>query len=388
MQNSSYINSKIRFGTLLPIAEKLESVDLNRDFRAVKRIVVKIGTSVLTKADGRLDKKYMDSIARQINELTKTEKQIIIVSSGAIGSGIKELKLKTMPRDIPTKQGAAAIGQSILIETLLLTYEAFSNRRTYLNLRNSMNILAKYGAIPIINENDPISVHEIESTFGDNDKLSALVAAKVDAELLVLLTDVNGLYNKNPKHKDAKLISEITEISPEIESIGGEAGSWRTKGGMKTKIEAAKIAMESKCNMIIANAWEKRILTRIIKGETLGTLFRASKTGYTNKERWIKFSKSHGTIIIDKGAKYALQKGGSLLPSGITQLEGKFSPGDIVLLIHEEQEIAKGIVDYSSEELERIKGKSSDQIEKILGYKNYDNVIRRENMVLSQKSSS
>ena len=228
MQNSSHINSKIRLGSLLPIAEKLESVDLNRDFRAVKRIVVKIGTSVLTKADGRLDKKYMDSIARQINELTKTEKQIIIVSSGAIGSGIKELKLKTMPRDIPTRQGAAAIGQSILIETwrsvfrkynlkvaqLLLTYEAFSNRRTYLNLRNSMNILAKYGAIPIINENDPISVHEIESTFGDNDKLSALVAAKVDAELLVLLTDVNGLYNKNPKHKDAKLIPEITEISP------------------------------------------------------------------------------------------------------------------------------------------------------------------------------
>lgn len=402
MQNSSHINSKIRLGTLPPIAEKLESVDLNRDFRAVKRIVVKIGTSVLTKADGRLDKKYMDSIARQINELTKTEKQIIIVSSGAIGSGIKELKLKTMPRDIPTRQGAAAIGQSILIETwrsvfrkynlkvaqLLLTYEAFSNRRTYLNLRNSMNILAKCGAIPIINENDPISVHEIESTFGDNDKLSALVAAKVDAELLVLLTDVNGLYNKNPKHKDAELIPEITEISPEIESIGGEAGSWRTKGGMKTKIEAAKIAMESKCNVIIANAWEKRILTRIIKGEALGTLFRASKTGYTNKDRWIRFSKSHGTIIIDKGAKYALQKGGSLLPSGITQLEGKFSPGDIVLLIHEEQEIAKGIVDYSSEELERIKGKSSDQIEKILGYKNYDTVIRRENMVLSQKFSS
>jgi len=251
-----------------------------------------------------------------------------------------------------------------------------------------MAILAKYGAIPIINENDPISVHEIEATFGDNDKLSALVAAKVDAELLVLLTDVHGLYDKNPRHKDAKLIPEITEISPEIESFGGKAGSWRTKGGMKTKIEAAKIAMESKCNMIIANAWEKRILTRIIKGEALGTLFRASKTGYTNKERWIRFSKSHGTIIIDQGAKYALQKGGSLLPSGITQLEGKFSPGDIVLLIHEEQEIAKGIVDYSSEELERIKGKSSDQIEKILGYKNYDNVIRRENMVRSQKSSS
>lgn len=374
---------------------------MKRDFQDVNRIVVKIGTSVLTKADGSLDKKYMDSIARQINELIKKGKQIIIVSSGAIGSGVQELKLKTMPRDIPTRQGAAAIGQSILIETwrsvfrkhglkvaqLLLTYEAFSNRRTYINLRNSMAILAKYGAIPIINENDPISVHEIESTFGDNDRLSALVAAKVDAELLILLTDVHGLYDKNPKHKDAKLITEITEISPEIEHIGGEAGSWRTKGGMKTKIEAAKIAMESKCSLIIANAWEKRILTRIIQGEELGTLFRPLKTSYTNKERWIKFSKSHGRIIIDNGARDALQKGGSLLPSGITKLEGKFNSGDIVSLIHEEQEIAKGIVDYSAEELEKIKGTSSDQIEKILGYKNYNNVIRRENMVLSKKQS-
>lgn len=382
--------------------EKLERADLKRDFQDVNRIVVKIGTSVLTKADGSLDKKYMDSIARQINELIKTGKQIIIVSSGAIGSGVKELKLEKMPRDIPTRQGAAAIGQSILIETwrsvfrkhglkvaqLLLTYEAFSNRRTYINLRNSMSILAKYGAIPIINENDPISVHEIESTFGDNDKLSALVAAKVDAELLILLTDVHGLYDKNPKHKDAKLIPEITEMSPEIESIGGEAGSWRTKGGMKTKIEAAKIAMESKCNLIIANAWEKRILTRIIQGEELGTLFRALKTSYTNKERWIRFSKSYGKITIDNGARNALQKGGSLLPSGITKLEGKFNPGDIVSLIHEEQEIAKGIVDYSAEELEKIKGTSSDQIEKILGYKNYNNVVRRENMVLSKKNSS
>ena len=379
--------------------KRLESADLKRDFQDVNRIVVKIGTSVLTKSDGSLDKKYMDSIARQINELIKKGKQIIIVSSGAIGSGVKELKLKTMPRDIPTRQGAAAIGQSILIETwrsvfrkhglkvaqLLLTYEAFSNRRTYVNLRNSMAILAKYGAIPIINENDPISVHEIESTFGDNDKLSALVAAKVDAELLILLTDVHGLYDKNPRHKDAKLIPEITEISPEIESIGGEAGSWRSKGGMKTKIEAAKIATESKCNLIIANAWEKRILTRIIQGEELGTLFRALKTSYTNKERWIKFSKSHGRITIDNGARNALQKGGSLLPSGITKLEGKFNPGDVVSLIHEEQEIAKGIVDYSAEELEKIKGTSSDQIEKILGYKNYNNVIRRENMILSKK---
>ncbi|MEM2941829.1 MAG: glutamate 5-kinase [Candidatus Bathyarchaeia archaeon] len=366
-----------------------------RDFERVKRVVVKIGTSVLTKPDGSLDRKYMAEIARQVCELTKQGREVIIVSSGAIGSGVKELGLKTMPRDIPTRQGAAAVGQSILMEAwrsafrefgvkvaqILLTYEAFSNRRTYLNLRNSMSILAKYGTIPIINENDPISVHEIEATFGDNDKLSALVAGKVDAELLVLLTDVDGLYDRNPRRRDAKLIPEVKEITAEIERIGGEPGSWRTKGGMKTKIEAAKIAMKSNCNMVIANAREKDVLTRILKGEELGTFFIASKAPYTNKERWIRFSKSRGTIRIDRGARDALMRGRSLLPSGIVKIEGDFDAGDVVSINYSDQEVAKVVVDYSAEELNKIKGKHTDQIERILGYKNYDNVFRRENMV-------
>ncbi|MCJ7760916.1 glutamate 5-kinase [Candidatus Bathyarchaeota archaeon] len=367
---------------------------LKRDFEQVKRIVIKIGTSVLTKSDGSLDKKYMREIAGQVCSLAKKKKEVILVSSGAIGSGVKELGLGTMPRDIPTRQGAAAVGQSILMEAwreafrkrgakvaqILLTYDAFSNRRTYLNLRNSMSNLAKYGVIPIINENDPIAVHEIEATFGDNDKLSALVAAKVDAELLILLTDVDGLYDKNPKRKDAKLISEITEITHTIERIGGEPGSWRSKGGMKTKIEAAKISVKSNCNMVIANAHEKNGVTRILQGEEVGTLFRASKNSYTNKERWIRFSKSHGNIKIDKGAKDALLRGGSLLPSGILEVKGEFNESEVVTIVHNDQEIAKVIVDYSSEELLKIKGKQTDQIEKILGYKNYDNIFRRENM--------
>jgi glutamate 5-kinase len=366
-----------------------------RDFERVKRVVVKIGTSVLTKPDGSLDRKYMGEIARQVCELTKQGREVIIVSSGAIGSGVKELGLKTMPRDIPTRQGAAAVGQSILMEAwrsafrefgvkvaqILLTYEAFSNRRTYLNLRNSMSILAKYGTIPIINENDPISVHEIEATFGDNDKLSALVACKVDAELLVLLTDVNGLYDRNPKRRGAKLIPEVKEITAEIERIGGEPGSWRTKGGMKTKIEAAKIAIRSNCNMVIANAREKDVLTRILRGEEIGTLFIASKAPYTNKERWIRFSKSRGTIRIDEGARDALMRGSSLLPSGIVKIEGDFDAGDVVSINCSGQEVAKVVVDYSAEELNKIKGKQTVEIERILGYKNYDNVFRRENMV-------
>jgi len=321
---------------------------------------------------------------------------VIIVSSGAVGSGVEELGLKTTPRDVPTRQGAAAVGQSILIETwrgalkeyglkvaqILLTYENFSNRRTYLNLRNSMEILTKQGVIPIINENDPISVHEIEETFGDNDKLSALVASKVDAGLLILLTDVNGLYDKNPRHKDARLITEVEKITSLIEQVGGDPGSWRSKGGMKTKIEAARIAMKSGCNMIIANAREKGILDRIIEGERLGTLFKAPKSRFTNKERWIRFSGSHGVVKVDKGANDALLHCGSLLPSGILGVEGEFDAGVIVSVTYNDKEIAKGIVEYSSEELDKIKGKHTDQIEKVLGYRNHESAIIRENMVL------
>ncbi len=367
---------------------------MKRNLENVKKIVVKVGTSVITKPDGTLDDRCMKDVARQCCAAMKQGRMVTVVTSGAIGSGVKELGLKELPRDIPTRQGAAAVGQSILMEEwrksfrkfglrvgqILLTYEAFSNRRTYLNLRNSMTILTKNGTVPIVNENDPISVHEIESTFGDNDKLSALVAANTDAELLVLLTDVDGLYDRNPRHKDARLIRDVAAMTPEIESIAGEASSWRTKGGMKTKIEAATIATKSNCAMIIANAREVDVLTRILKGEEVGTLFRPREAGYTNRERWMRFSKSHGTIAIDKRAKNALLAGASLLPSGILKVEGEFESGCIITLVHLRQEIAKGLVEYSSEELNKIKGSKSDQIETILGYKSSDNVVKRENM--------
>ena len=364
--------------------------------KKINRIVVKIGTSTLTKEDGSLDVEYVEDAARQISTLLKEGKEVIVVSSGAIGLGVKELGLKGLPRDIPMRQGAAAVGQSILIEAwreafkkygfkvaqLLLTYESFSNRRTYLNLRNSMSVLMKLKVVPIVNENDPISIDEIEATFGDNDKLSALVASKVNADLLVILTDVDGLYDKNPRHKDARLIPVVEEITPEIERIGGRHGSWRTKGGMRTKIEAAKIAMKSNCDMVIANAKKKDVILRIVEGEEIGTLFKASKEGYRNRDRWIRFSLCNGKVEIDEGAKEALLKGGSLLPSGIIGVEGNFQAGDIVSIVCNGEEIARGIVEYSSEEIRKIKGRHSHEIEKILGYKNYDNVIRSVNMVL------
>lgn len=368
-----------------------------RKFENFKRIVIKIGTSVLTRPDGTLNKNYMKQVARQVSKLIKEGRNVIIVSSGAIVSGVKELGLETMPRDIPSRQAAAAVGQSILIETwrevfckhgihvaqILLTYEAFSTRRTYINLRNSMTILTKRGTVPIINENDPISVHEIEATFGDNDKLSAMVAANTDAQLLILLTDVNGLYTKNPRHQDAKLISEVTEITHAIERIGGDPGSWRTKGGMKTKIEAAKISTMSNCPMIIANARDREVITRIVEGEEIGTIFRPARSWHNSKDRWIRHSISKGIIVVDQRAGEALLKGGSLLPIGVVKVEGKFEVGNVVSISSHGSEIGKGVVDYSSEELNKIKGKHTNQIERILGYKNYDNVVRRENMTFT-----
>ncbi len=209
-----------------------------------------------------------------------------------------------------------------------------------------------------------------------------MVAAKVDAELLIILTDVDGLYDRNPRHKDARLIPEVDKITSIIEKVGGDPGSWRSKGGMKTKIEAARIAMKSDCNMIIANAWKKNIIDRIIRGDVVGTYFKASKSGYTNKERWIRYSKNDGVIEIDKGANDAILSSGSLLPSGILRVEGEFDAGVIVSINYNNQEIAKGIVEYSSDELEKIKGEHTDQIEKILGYKNHESAVKRENMVI------
>jgi len=367
---------------------------LKRNFENVKKIVIKVGTSVVTKSDGTLDSRCMQDVARQCCEIMEQGRMVTVVTSGAIGSGVKELGLKELPKDIPTRQGAAAVGQGILMEEwrksfrkcgsrvaqILVTYEAFSNRRTYLNLRNSMAILTKSGTVPIINENDPISVHEIEATFGDNDKLSALVAANTDADLLVILTDVNGLYDKNPRHKDARLIRDVAAVTSKIDRIAGGASSWRTKGGMRTKIEAAKIATKSNCAMIIASAREEDVLTRLLSGEEIGTFFRPRKAGYTNRERWIRFSKSHGTISVDGKAKDALLAGASLLPSGILSVGGEFESGCLVSLVHAKREIAKGIVEYSSEELNQIKGRKSDQIETILGYTSSDNAVKRENM--------
>ncbi len=374
------------------------AIDRKELFRDVKRIVLKIGTSSLTNEDGSFNRQLTENIAKQVAQLRGLGKTVIIVSSGAIGIGCEELKMPSRPREIPLRQAAAAVGQNILmrewmaafdkhnlkVAQILLTYEAFSNRMTYLNLRNSISELLEFGVIPIINENDPICVHEIEATFGDNDKLSAMVASKVEAELLILLSDIDGLYNKNPKkNDDAQLISIIEKITPEIESYGGSPTSMRGVGGMRTKIEAAKITSISGCHMVIANSAAENVVTRVVGGEKIGTLFLARDGKYRkNRTRWIILSKADGKIIVDKGAEEAIRKSRGLLPSGIIEVSGIFDRGGVIEIESEGKVFAKGITDYTSSELNKIRGKHSDMIEKILGYKNYDEVVRKGNIGL------
>ncbi|NMA31059.1 MAG: glutamate 5-kinase [Candidatus Methanofastidiosa archaeon] len=363
-------------------------------FKDIKKIVVKIGTSSLITKDGKFNREFANDIAREVSKLKSKGKDVILVSSGAVGIGCEILDFKERPQSIPLKQATAAVGQSLLmhewsnvfekhglkVAQILLTYDAFSDRKTYLNLRNSMSSLLELGVIPIINENDPVCVHEIGETFGDNDTLSAMVSSKVEADLLILMTDIDGLYTKNPKKaKDAIKIPVIEEITPEIESFGGGASEKGT-GGMKTKLEAAKIAQKSGCYMIIAPSEEKDLISKVMNGEEVGTLFLPKKNIEGNKIRWITLAKPKGKIIVDIGARNALLDHKSLLPRGVIDIEGNFDVGDIVAIESGEGIFAKGITNYTDKELNKIKGKNTDEIESILGYKNYNEIIKHENI--------
>ena len=377
--------------------DSMKNIDRKELFKDLKKIVLKIGTTSLSNEDGSFNRRLTEDIANQVAHLRKLGKTVIIVSSGAIGIGVIQLKMTARPREIPLRQAAAAVGQNILMQEwmtafnkhdlkvaqILLTYEAFSNRMTYLNLRNSISALLEAGVVPIINENDPICVHEIEATFGDNDKLSAMVASKVEAEILVLLSDIDGLYDKNPKkNENARLINTVEKITPEIESYGGSPTSTKGVGGMRTKIEAAKITSMAGCHMVIANSAIDDVVIKVISGENIGTLFLARDGKSRNRTRWIILSKTSGKLIIDKGAKDAVKKGMGLLPSGIVEVSGMFDRGDIIEIESEGKVFARGITDYTSSELASIKGKHSDMIEKILKVKNYDEVVRKSNIGL------
>jgi glutamate 5-kinase len=364
-----------------------------------KRIVIKIGTSNLTDDRHKLDHQKVERLTRGIVELKRQGKEIIVVSSGAIGAGIGKLNLKQRPRDISVLQATAAVGQNILMSTydkyfsecnqtiaqVLSTHEDFNSSRRFRNLRNTLNTLLRFDVIPIINENDTVAVGEIK--MGDNDYLSALVATKLKANLLIILTDTNGLYTYNPKrNKKAEIISVVPEITPEIEHIA-ETGGKTSVGGMKTKIKAAKVAMKSGIPMVIVNGSDDNILARVIAGEPVGTIFlpEAKENMNGRIEHWIRFfSLTKGTIKVDESTKTTLVKeGSSLLPSEIIGVEGEFISGDSVSIVDEEGvEFAKGITNYSNSDIERIKGAQSKGIEQILGRKDHNEVVYSEKLVL------
>lgn len=367
------------------------------DLSKARRIVIKVGTSNLTDKNYRLEPRKVEKLAKEIIELNNKGKEVILVTSGAIGAGIGKLDLKQRPRDIKVLQATAAVGQNILMSTydryfttyeqtiaqVLLTHEDFFDRQRYLNLRNTLSILLKSGVIPIINENDTVAVDEIK--VGDNDNLSALVASNLGADLLIILTDTDGLFTYDPKRsKKAALISVVDEITPEIERIAETRGKTGV-GGMKTKIQAAKVTMQAGIPLVIANGSEENIITRIIEGEPLGTLFMPKKKKMYSREHWILFaSPPKGRIKVDEGAKTAVIKNsGSLLPSGIIGVEKEFKSGDTVSIVDANGvEFAKGISNYSSSDIEKIKGMQSKEIEHVLGRKDYAEVVYRGNLVL------
>jgi glutamate 5-kinase len=361
-----------------------------RNFDNVKRIVIKIGTNILTKNSG-LDTGYVRRVARQISELIKTGRQIVIVSSGAIGMGSGQLKQVSRVKNIKMRQAYAAIGQPLLmaewrksflhygvtVAQVLVTVEVLNNRKTYLNLRNSIETLLKLSVVPVLNENDSVSTDEIGSAFGDNDKLSALVASKIDADVLIMLSDIDALYDKDPrKSAKAKSISAVYEITDDIMRSAGGRGSVLGTGGMKAKIEAAKIAADAGCRMVLANGRAKNVVGRIMAGEEIGTVFMPRRK-LSNRTRWILNNAAAGVIQIDEGAMRAVKNRKSLLPSGVISVKGTFEAGAVVML----NDNAKAVTNLSSSQLKALAGKHSSEIRKVLGPKHRDVVAIPEDIV-------
>lgn len=366
-------------------------------FAHAKRIVVKVGSNVLTQ-DAGLNLKAIQSLSRQICRLIDQKKEVIFVSSGAMASGIKKIGLAKRPDQIPQRQAAAAVGQAGLImeyerafarygkkvAQILLTGEDLSNRRRYLNARNTLCTLLSWGVVPIINENDTVMIEEIK--FGDNDQLSAMITLLLDADLLIILTDIDGFYNQDPRtHPDAVIIPVVTSFNKEIEKYAGHIPGALGTGGMSSKIKAAKKVTTAGVPMVIANGKKKDILLNLFNGKDSGTFFNPKSAKLTSRKCWIGFNlKPQGALIIDDGAAAAiLKKGKSLLPSGIIRVDGEFSVGSAVAVRKENTDnLGIGLVNYDSADIRRIMGLKTSMIWKILGEKAYDEVIHRNNLTI------
>ncbi len=367
----------------------------------MSRIVIKIGSNILAGGAEGLNYKRIQSIARDVAKARGMGHEAVMVSSGAIAAGMKKLGLKEMPREIRMKQASAAVGQSSLmwayerafsrhgikVAQILLTRRTFSERVRYLNAKNTLITLLGFGVVPIINENDTVSTEEIK--FGDNDQLAAFVSGLIDAERLIILSDVEGLYSGDPKRDPyAKLIPAVDEITPEVELLAGGSGSVVGTGGMYSKVLAARKALSYGITVNIVSGRKGGLVPDILGGMKRGTEFVAHARKMSSRKHWIAYVvKPAGSIRLDDGAVKALvESGRSLLPSGILLVEGPFKAGDAVYCLDEEGiRIAKGIVNYSSEDTERIRGRQTSEIEDLLGYKYSDEVIHRDNLVVLKK---
>jgi len=390
------------------MAYKVTSNERQRMTSEARRVVIKLGTAVLmSDEEAGIARGRFIALVESIAELKRCGREVLLVSSGAIGLGAEHLGIDRRPQLVGLKQACAAVGQGRLMSLysdafdrlgistaqVLLIEEDFSNRKRYLNLRSTITKLLDLGVLPIINENDTVSTAEIESTasasytkvnFGDNDKLSALVASKMEADLLVLLTDVAGLHTGNPiDSTDTRLIPLVDEITPEIEELVTERKTSRFgRGGMRTKLEAARIATRSGCAVIITSGKLPNVIDRILSGEELGTLF-IPDIALPGKRRWIAFATTvTAAVVINEGARQALVAGkASLLPAGVVEVRGEFERGDAVSILDEQQhEFARGIVNYSGDEARRITGKRSDEIDELVENRNYDALITRDNI--------
>ena len=362
-----------------------------------KRIVVKVGSSTLTYPTGMLNLARIERLVRELADLANKGKEVILVSSGAVAAGMAQLHIDERPKSVPEKQALAAVGQGILLHIyekffaeygkvvgqVLLTRENSLRHGQYINSRNALLAMLNKGIIPIINENDAVAVEELK--IGDNDTLSATVATLVDADVLIILSDVDGVYSANPqKDKNAKLLSQIEQITPEIEQLAGGSGSRFGTGGMYTKILAAKIAVSSGVMMVIASGSKNGVLARIMSGAEEGTFFVGKEFHLRARKSWLAFGRNiKGVIMVDEGCEKALQGGSSLLPAGIISSEGDFLKGETVRVLSAEgREIARGIAEYDAEVLKKISGWQTEEIKKNIDANSSEEAIHRDNMVL------
>ena len=369
---------------------------------AAHTVVVKVGTRVLTHPDGTLNHDRIDRLAEEIHTVSQAGRRIVLVSSGAVGAGISLLGLKSRPTDLARLQAVAAVGQVHLIQSydrifarhgrraaqVLLTLDDVDDRIRYLNVRNTILSIIEFGAIPIVNENDTVSVDELKTTFGDNDRLAAMVTNLIRAPLLVILSDIEGLYDGDPSLPKSKIVPTIEKIDEKVLSYVRDRKTGLSKGGMASKLESARMVTSAGENAIIASGRQLDVLTRIMAGEVVGTLFLAQGKAITPYKRWLGFSAQvRGRIQLDAGAKKAIvEQGRSLLAAGIVSTQGDFQKGDVVALCDSEGTVvARGLTNYASADVDRIKGMKSEKIAQVLGQRPYEEVVHRDNLAIVRK---